>query len=346
MAVYNTAKILLWRKPLKRLLLLLATLTLGATARAEVPEVRIARQFSMGYLQLNVLEHEKLIQKHAALLGIPEVKVTAYKFNGPAAMNDALLSDSIDVVSGSPQGMLTIWSRTRGTPSEIRALSALATLPFMLNTNNPDIKTVDDLAKCNKIAVPSVKVSAQAVSIQKAAATAYGMKDFARYDQYTVSMSPPDSTLALLSGTSEVACNFAVPPYLQQQLQNASIHTVLNSFDVWGKPNTFTTVYMSSKFRAKNPILFKAIYNALQEATARVNAEPATAARYWIEDGESKLPLDFVTSVATAPGTRWTMTPEGTEDVASFMYDIGTLKAKPGSWKDYFFPEAYDLSGS
>lgn len=325
--------------------LLLAALTIG-TAHAEVPEVRIARQFSMGYLQLNVIEHEKLIQKHAAELGIPEVKVTAYKFNGPAAMNDALLSDSIDVVSGSPQGLLTIWSRTRGTANEVRAVSALATLPFALNSNDPSIKSVDDLARCKKIAVPSVKVSAQAVTIERAAAKAYGMKEYARYDNYTVSMSPPDSTIALMSGSAEIGCNFAVPPYMQQQLQHPAIHTVLNSFDVWGGPNTFTTVYMSSKFRTKNPVLFKAIYAALEEATARVNADPATAARYWIEDGESRLPLDFVKSVATAPGTTWTMTPEGTEAVAAFMNEVGSIKVKPASWKEYFFPEAHGLNGS
>ena len=97
-------------------LLLLATLALATTAsRAEVPEVRIARQFSMGYLQFNVIEHEKLIQKHAALLGIPEVKVSAFRFNGPAAMNDALLSDSVDIVGGSPHGMFTLWAKTQGT---------------------------------------------------------------------------------------------------------------------------------------------------------------------------------------------------------------------------------------
>jgi NitT/TauT family transport system substrate-binding protein len=328
----------------KYFLLLLGLVATGA--RAEVPEVRIARQFSMGYLQLNVIEHEKLIQKHAAELGIPEVKVTAYKFNGPAAMNDALLSDSIDLVSGSPQGLLTIWSRTRGTPGEVRAVSALATLPFALNTNDPTIKTINDLARCKKIAVPSVKVSAQAVTIQAAAAKAYGIKDFARYDQYTVSLSPPDSTIALLSGTAEIACNFAVPPYMQQQLESPKIHTVLNSFDVWGGPNTFTTAYMSSKFRARHPILFKAIYAALQEATDRVNASPETAARDWIEDGESKLSLDFVKSVATAPGTVWTMAPQGTESIAAFMNEVGSIKVKPASWKDYFFPEAYDLNGS
>jgi NitT/TauT family transport system substrate-binding protein len=328
----------------KYFLLLLGLVATGA--RAEVPEVRIARQFSMGYLQLNVIEHEKLIQKHAAELGIPEVKVTAYKFNGPAAMNDALLSDSIDVVSGSPQGLLTIWSRTRGTAGEVRAVSALATLPFALNTNDPTIKTIDDLARCKKIAVPSVKVSAQAVTIEAAAAKAYGIKEFARYDQFTVSMSPPDSTIALLSGLAEVACNFAVPPYMQQQLENPKIHTVLNSFDVWGGPNTFTTADMSSKFRTKNPVLFKAIFAALKEATERVNADPSAAARYWIEDGESKLSLDFVKSVATAPGTVWTMTPQGTEAVAAFMNEAGAIKVKPASWKDYFFPEAYDLNGS
>jgi NitT/TauT family transport system substrate-binding protein len=331
---------------LKRLLLAVLGLGLCVTARAEVPEVRIARQFSMGYLQLNVLDHEKLIQKYAAAAGIPEVKVTAYKFNGPAAMNDALLSDSIDLVSGSPQGMLTIWSRTRGSASEVRALSALATLPFKLNTNDTDIKTIADLAKCNKIAVPAVKVSAQAVTIQKAAANVYGIAEFNRYDNNTVSMSPPDSTIALLSGSAEVKCNFAVPPYLQQQLQNPSIHTVIDSFDVWGGPNTFTTAYMSTKFRTKNPVLFKAIFDALKEATMRVNADPETAARYWIEDGESRLPLDFVKSVATAPGTVWTQTPQGTEAVADFMVKTGALKAKPASWKDYFFPEAYGLSGS
>jgi NitT/TauT family transport system substrate-binding protein len=88
---------------------LVAILLLGiGAARAEVPEVRIARQYSMGYLQFNVMDHEKLIQKHAAALGIPDVKVTLLRMNGPTAMNDGLLSDSVDLVGGSPHGMLTI----------------------------------------------------------------------------------------------------------------------------------------------------------------------------------------------------------------------------------------------
>ncbi len=318
----------------------------GAAVRAEVPEVRIARQFSMGYLQLNMIDHEKLIQKHAALMGIPEVKVTTFKFNGPAAMNDALLSDSVDIVAGSPQGVLTIWSRTRGSAQEVRAISALATLPYVLNSNDPSIKSIDDLRRCKKIAVPAVKVSAQAVSLQAAAAAAYGIKEATRFDDMTVSMSPPDATIALLSGTNEVNCVWAVPPYMQQQLQNPAIHTVFNSFDIWGGSNTFTTAYASSRFRDRNPVLFKALFAALKEATDRVNADLGTAAKYWIEDGESKLTVDFVQSVASAPGTKWTMVPENTMKAAKFMHEMGSIKVMPGSWKDFFFPEAYELPGS
>src|SRR3978361_57910 len=159
---------------------------LGAVgARAEVPEVRIARQFSMGYLQFNVIEHEHLIQKHAAALGIPEVKVSGVRFNGPAAMNDALISDSVDIVGGSPNGMFTLWAKAKGTPQEVRAITALVTLPYMITSNDPEIRTVADLGKCKKIPVPSVKVSSPAVTVQQAAAKLYGIKEYARFDAAT-----------------------------------------------------------------------------------------------------------------------------------------------------------------
>jgi len=31
---------------------------------------------------------------------------------------------------------------------------------------------------------------------------------------------------------------------------------------------------------------------------------------------------------------------------AEFMADVGTLKVKPKSWTEYFFPEAHKLPGS
>ena len=324
-----------------------ALLLLGiGPVRAEVPEIRLARQYSMGYLQFNVMDHEKLIQQHAARLGIPEIKVTWAQFNGPSTMNDALISDSIDIVAGSPSGMLTIWGRTRGTAQEVRAISALVSLPYKLNTNDPDIRGVDDLARCGKIAVPSIKVSSPAMTLQMAAAKAYGIREYARFDPLTVSMSAPDSTIVLLTRQGGVNCTFGLPPFLQQQLQNASIHSVLDSFEVAGGPNTYTVAYASARFRDRSPVLFRALYAALIEATERVNADPRQAARYWIEDSGSKLSLDFVQAAATEKQVRWTMVPERTMVWAEFMATVGTLKVKPASWKDYFWPEAQGLDGS
>jgi NitT/TauT family transport system substrate-binding protein len=66
----------------------------------------------------------------------------------------------------------------------------------------------------------------------------------------------------------------------------------------------------------------------------------------WIEDAKSKLPLDMVSKLVAGPQVRWTMTPENTMKYADFMAEVGTLKAKASSWKDYFFPEIYDEKGS
>src|ERR1035437_8847829 len=45
-----------------------AALSFALPAAAEVPEIRLVQQFSIGYLQLNVMEHNKLIEKHAKLM--------------------------------------------------------------------------------------------------------------------------------------------------------------------------------------------------------------------------------------------------------------------------------------
>src|SRR5450830_2032627 len=323
-----------------------ALLGLLAPAVAQVPEIRLAKQYSMGYLQLNVIEHQKLIEKHAKLLGIPEVKVTWELFNGPAAVNDALLSGNIDIASGGVPGLLVLWAKTKGTPQEVRGVSALSSQPFLLNSRNPDLKTIKDFKASDRIAGPAVKVSVQAIMLQMAAAKAFGEKEFAKLDVQTVSMSPPDATIALLGGKSEVNAAFSVPPFQYQQLEQAGIHTVVNSFDVMGGSHSFTVAWTSAKFRDNNPVLYKALIAALRETTDIVNKDKRAAAAFWIEDGKSKLSLDMVTNIVSGPQVRWTMTQESTMKLADFMTGVGTLKVKAASWKDYFFPEIYDLKGS
>jgi NitT/TauT family transport system substrate-binding protein len=315
-------------------------------ASAQMPEIRLARQFSMGYLQLNVIEHEKLIEKHAKALGIPEVNVSWFTFNGPTAVNEALISGNIDVGSGGIPGLLTLWARSKGTPQEVRGIAALSSQPFLLNTRDPAIKTIADFKDSDRIAVPAVRSSVQAITLQMAAAKTFGVKEFNKLDPLTVSMSPPDATIALIKGGAQISAAFSVPPFQYQQLESADVHTVLNSFDVMGGAHTFTAVWAPAKFRDGNPVLYKALLAALKEATDIVNKDKSAAAALWIEDSKSKLPLEMVGKIVAGPQVRWTMTPENTMKYADFMASVGTLNVAPASWKDYFFPEIYELSGS
>jgi NitT/TauT family transport system substrate-binding protein len=329
-----------------RLAALASLLTAIAAMPLRAAEIRLARQFSMGYLQFNVMEHQQLIEKHASALGLSDVKVSWLTFNGPAAVNDALLSGTVDIAAGGAPGLLLLWSKTKGTANEVRGISAMSSQPFLLNTRNPAIKSLADVTDKDRIAVPAVKVSIQAIALEMAAAKAFGAENFAKFDALTVSMPPPDATIALLSGGGEVDMVFSVPPFQQQQLEKPGITTVLNSFDIMGGPHSFTVAWTSARFREQNPVLYKALIAAMQEATDIVNKDKRAAAELWIADSHSKLAPEFVEKIVAGPQVRWTMVPENTMTFARFMTTTGMLKAPPASWRDYFFPEIHGADGS
>jgi NitT/TauT family transport system substrate-binding protein len=327
-------------------LVALAWLLISAAVPVSAAEIRLARQFSMGYLQFNVMEHQQLIEKHARALGLSDVKVSWLTFNGPAAVNDALLSGTIDIAAGGAPGLLLLWSKTKGTANEVRGIAAMSSQPFLLNTRNPAIKSLADIKETDRIAVPAVKVSIQAIMLQMAAAKTFGPENFAKLDTLTVSMPPPDATIALLSGGGEVDLAFSVPPFQQQQLEKPGITTVLNSFDVMGASHSFTVAWTSARFREQNPVLYKALFAAMQEATDIVNKDKRGAAQLWITDSHSTLPLPFVEQIVGGAQVRWTTVPENTMTFARFMVTNGMLKTAPQSWRDYFFPEIYAVDGS
>jgi NitT/TauT family transport system substrate-binding protein len=315
-------------------------------AAAQVPEMRFARQFSMGYLQFNLMEKHQLLEKHAKAAGIPEVKVVWATFNSPAAMNDALLSGSVDIVSGGVPGLLTIWARTQGTANAVKGIAAFSSQPILLNTRNPNVKTVADFTEQDKIAVPAVKVSLQAMMLQMAAARQWGQASYAKLDPITVGMSPPDATIALLSGSGDITSVFSVPPFQFQQLEKPGIHTVLNSYEVFGGPHTFTVAWTSSQVRDKNPALYKALIAAFTEATEMLNKDVKEASQLWIDNVKSKLSVEKVAEIAAGKQVKWTMVPESTMKYAEFMHSVGTIKAKPADWKELFFPDIHGLPGS
>jgi len=196
----------------------------AALARAELAEINVAQQYGISYLPLMIIEDQKLIEKHAKAAGL-DVKVGWAKFAGGNVMNDALLSNSLQFASGGVGPLVTIWARTRGN-LDVKAVSAINSMPLYLNTRNPAVKTIKDFTDKDKIALPAVKVSIQAVTLQMAAEQAFGEGQQNRLDPLTVSMSHPDAQTALLSGAGEITAHFSSPPFQYQQLEKPGIRTV------------------------------------------------------------------------------------------------------------------------
>ena len=313
------------------------------TARAEVKEVRLAKQYGLSYLPLIVMEERKLIEKHARKAGLGELKVDWATFGSGAVMNEALLSGNLDFAAGGVAPLLTIWDKTKGG---VKGVAALDSIPIYLNSNNPAVRSIKDLSEKDRIALPAVKVSVQAVALQMAAAKLYGEKNYGKLDKLTVSMKHPDAQIALLSGKSEITGHVASPPFMFQELKDPKIHTILNSFDVIGGPHTFDVVWASKSFYESNPKTYAAVFAALEEAIALIYQDKRAAAELYIKASKSKESVNEVYGYLTKQPVNYTTTPLKITKFSDFMYQTGALKNKPKDWKELFFPNVHAKQGS
>jgi NitT/TauT family transport system substrate-binding protein len=332
--------------PMNRLLLglTIAAIMAAGGVRAEMAEIKVAQQYGIGYLPLMVMEEQKLIEKHAKAAGI-DVTVAWAKLAGGGAMNDALLSNSLQFGSGGVGPLVTLWARTRGN-LDVKAVAALNSMPLYLNTRNPSVKTIKDFTERDRIALPSVKVSIQAVTLQMAAEKAFGEGQQNKLDALTVSLSHPDAETALLSGKSEITAHFTSPPFQYQELRDPAIHTVLNSYEVLGGPATFNLVWTTSKFRSENPKLYDAFVKALDEAVSMINRDKRWAAEIYLKVSKDKSSVEDILAMLNDPAIVITTVPQSVMKYVDFMLKTGAIKTRPGSWREMFFPNAHGLPGS
>ena len=319
---------------------------LAVSAHAEVTSLRVARQYGIGYLQIMVMEHERLVEKHARAQGLGDVTVSWNTYADGSVANDGIISGNLDFVAGGLGSFVILWDRTRDSLG-VKGVAALDSMPMLLNTRNPSVKSIKDFTDRDRIAIAGVKISSQAVTLQLASAQAFGDANWSKLDQLTVNMAHPTALQALLTSRSEITAHFASPPFQYDELKHAGVHTVLNSYDVWGGPQTFILAWTTSKFRDQNPKLYSAFLAALAEATHFVNNNSSAAAAIYLEmTGEKNTSVEGLARMLADPQLRFTLTPENVLRFASFRARTGVIKTKPESWKDLFFPDIHDLPGS
>jgi NitT/TauT family transport system substrate-binding protein len=313
-------------------------------AQSEVREVRIAKQFGISYLPLMVMEDQNLIEKHAKAAGL-DVKTNWLQFAGGAPINDALISGSLEFAGGGVGPMIVLWARTKGSLN-VRGVASLNSLPLYLNTVNPNVKTIRDFTDKDRIGLPAVRVSIQAITLQMECEKLFGMGQHGKLDNITVSMSHPDAMNAMMSGRSEVTAHFGSPPFQNQQLQDSRVTRVLSSYDVLGGPASFNFMWTTARVREQNPRVYAAFVAALDEAHALINRDRNLAADIYMRVERGAPPKEFVLQLLNDPQHEFTKVPKNTMKYASFMARTGTVRETPADWKDMFFPELHATQGS
>jgi NitT/TauT family transport system substrate-binding protein len=324
--------------------LMAGAMAFAASAQAEVSELKLMSQFGIGYMQLTVMKGDKLVEKHLAKNGLPDTKVSWATLGAGAAANDALLSGSLHMAAGGTGPAFILWDRTR-TNVGVQGIAALSSMPNMLVTRNPNIKTIKDFTEKDRIAMAGAGSSVQTIYLQMAVAKEFGPDNFKKLNPLMVNLPHPEGLRAMLSGSAEIQSQFTSPPFQNQALE-AGARVVLNSYDIMGGPNTFLMVWTTKKFRDENPKSYKAILDALREATDSINADKRRAAELYVKEGGGKENVDRILALMSDPQVRYTLAPERVLPYAQFMHQIGTLKTNPTSWKDLFFPDIHDLPGS
>lgn len=327
------------------LLLALLAASVGVPARAEVTEITVAEQYGLAALPLMVMQHDRLVEKHAAAVGLPSLTVNWSLVSGPSVMNDGLISGAVQFAAQGVPSMATLWERSRRNAG-VKGVAAIATIPVYLVSRNPAVRTVRDLSAADKITVPSIKVSTQAVMLQIAAAEAFGDAGFARLDPYTVSLGYPEGLATLGNGSGDINGMFLSSPYYEQAMRIPGVHLVTTSADILGGPATALILTSSARFRDANPRVYRAMLQALLEAIDTINRDKPAAARTYLEmTGDKRSTEADILAVITSPGYAFTVRPSKVLKTAQYMARFGTLREMPQRVEDLFFPEAAEAGG-
>jgi NitT/TauT family transport system substrate-binding protein len=321
----------------KRSILATALLIAGVHTTLAQTDVKIGIGFGIGFLPMFIVDDQHLVEKYAKEAGL-DVKTTYQRFSGSAAMQDAVLSGSVDMgVYGVP-AMLIAWDKARNTPQQVFGIAGVNSSPLILVTNKDNAKSLKDLEPTDKISMPAL-VSPQMYALQMIAEKTFGLGQQDKLKPQVVALPHPESLSAIISGGTEVKAYFASPPFTQLALESGKAHQIASSEDAYGGRSTFLALGATKKWIDANPKMAEVMVKAITEASNIIKNEPQKAAEIYLKVEPSKtLDVAKTTAMLKSMPDDFGVSVYGVKTVADFMGRVGGLKNIPTSFKDVFLP--------
>jgi NitT/TauT family transport system substrate-binding protein len=307
--------------------------------------VKFVQQRGLLYLPVDMMVTGGVLQKEADKLGLGKVEASVATLSGPGPVIDAVLSGSADYGTAALPSLVTLWDKTHGRPNEVRAVGTVSNGAMTLYTINPKVKAITDFSDDDRIAVPTVGLSFNAIMLQMAAEKQWN--DPHRLDHLTVSLGHPDAVAALSAGYGKaiISAHIGVEPYTEQGLKLPGAHVITDSREVFGGTLTQVVLLATKTTRERNPILFKAVGNALKEAIRVANADKGAAAVLWKQARNANESLESIIHLLSDPGFEFTSQPHRIAVFTAFSNRIGSIKTAINDWRDLFWETPNEQTG-
>ncbi|MBW9071276.1 ABC transporter substrate-binding protein [Agrobacterium pusense] len=307
------------------------TVSPKVSSAAQEKPISIAIQYGYAYLPVVVADQKGFFSKQLAARGI-DTSVEIKKISGAPAINDALISGTVDIGAYGLPGMLIAAEKTKSS-IKIRGLAALVAGDNGFYTNKSEIKDLKDLGANDRIAVTST-TGQQGLLVRMAAKKAFG--DAKHFDTMMVQLPHPDATSGLLAGGT-ISAYVAPHPYSDVLEANAKIHKLFNFSDYLGQQVTSGLLATTGKFIDERKEASLAIVAAIDEAGNFIRENPKEAADIFLGSEKSSLNADQIQKMLESVKDEWGVHPKGVMIFADFMTETRLLKSKLAQWQDVFF---------
>lgn len=323
---------------------ILAALLAAGPARAEVSEVKIAAQNGSNYMPLFIMEREKFIEKHLAARGLTSTTVAWTRLGSAQAVVDSFLAGAIHFSANGVTSTGLLWDRTRSGIG-VKAVSALVASNIWVMTKRPGLQSIRDLNEKDRIALPGIKSSAQALMLWMGAEKEFGPGQWGKIDHLAVTMTHPEAMAAVMKGVGDISAHAATSPFADIE-KKAGLWPILDLYSVTGGPATGLNFCSTEQFRKANPKTYEAVVAAFDEAIAWINADKKRAAQAYLDISRDKIAIEDLTAIFLDPGYIFDQKPRSVGMMLEMMHKGGLLKTKAESWKDIYFPETQKLDGN
>lgn len=326
---------------------LCAGLLWSAHAGAETNQVRIASTFGLAQSPARIAYEMKFIEARAKEAGL-DVNVSFQAVASGVVVSELLLSGNADVGVGGNVPLFNLWDKTSGA-QKVRGVMAFSQANMFLLTSDPRIKSLRDFTDKDRIAMTDVKATTYSMLLQMATAKEFGWDQRGKYDSISVPMNNNDAMAALMSGRLEVKSHMTILPHSWMEISSGKTQTVLNSKDLLGTPYTTVVSFATEKFRRDNPKVYEAVVKGFEDAIKYLNTNPREAAEIYMKrEPFLGTPEDLIKMIKgeTPDELTFTSVPNSTKLFMDFMFKSGTLRKTPDSWKDVWFENVWDKSGS